>query len=209
MHRSFERGGSMTKGKTAFVVVFLLATLAGIPGQRMSSAQGQPSDKDVRKQAGFDPTKFPGDDLTPLLKGKTFTDGKHDLKTFADGTKLTIETKKNKITKAFLTGPDGSESDATIHSPAGTPTARSFTVGVTVHTPGRERCYICTIGRDKGGPQSSGATTRARQRLITCFKAPCDIFFPEPDPPTIDPLKKAPEPGKAPPKEGVQPTPRH
>lgn len=179
---------------SSVVLVFLLAALGSLAGATMNGTQDQKASEDTRKDPGFDPTKFDSGDLTALLKGKKFTDGKHALKTFADGSKLTIETKKGKIAHTFLTNPDGSESEATIHSPSGTPTARSFSLGISIKTPRGERCYICTFGRDQ--QQSSDAAARDRKRLVTCFRAPCDDFYPEPDPPTIEPLDKKKSGGK-------------
>jgi hypothetical protein len=173
------------------VLVFLLGVMTGMPGVRIGNAQGGLVDEDTRKKPGFDPTQFPGEDLSPLLNGQKFSNGKHTLKPFADGTRLSIETKNGKIRRATLVDVDRSKSAATIHSPEGPPTARRFTVGVHLGVGSLERCYICTFGRDSQQQQSAGANARERRRLVKCYTAPCDDFYPEPEPPPIDPLKKS------------------
>lgn len=171
---------------TLVAVVFSLATVGITTGAGTRNAQDRGVEQDTRKDPGFDPTQFPGEDLSPLLEGKKFSNGKHTLKSFANGTKLTIETKNGKIKRAFLIEADGSKSDATIHSSVGEPTARRFTIGVHLGGGRIEFCFICTFGKDNK-QQSGGAETRSKH----CYRAPCDDFVPEPDPPTIDPLKKS------------------
>jgi len=185
------------RSKIRFAPLFALLFLPGLVTINPSAAAGgaqavktaSRAAGDIRKEPGFDPRKFAVDDLSALLKGKSFSDGRHLLEPFADGTRLSIETKQGKIRRAFLVEKDGAESEATIHSPAGgTPTVRSFTVGVHVKTPVGEVCFICTIGRDSQANKE--AATRERRKLIRCHSAPCDDFYPEPDPPQIDPLKR-------------------
>ena len=172
------------KAASALAILLFLLSIAGAT-KTTSTNQNKPANQDTRKKAGFDPTQFEGEDLTPLLSGQKFSDGRHLLKPFADGTKLSITTKDGKIRRATLIDWDGSRSDATIHSPTDTATVRKFTIGVSIKTPHGETCFICTFGRDKS------SEARSRQRLIRCDRAPCDDFYPEPEPPTIDPLKKA------------------
>ncbi|PYT07883.1 MAG: hypothetical protein DMF60_06145 [Acidobacteria bacterium] len=115
------REDAMTARISSILValIFLLAAVGVTTGARTSGAQDRAGEKDTRKNPNFDPTQVPGEDLGPLLKGKKFSNGKHTLKTFADGTKLSIETKNSKIKRAFLIEADGSTSDATIHSQVG------------------------------------------------------------------------------------------
>jgi hypothetical protein len=185
--KGMEEAMSANITTTFVALVFLLAAVGVRTGATTSNAQDRIVEEDTRKNPDFDPTQFPGEDLGPLLKGKKFSNGKHTLKAFADGTKLVIETKNGKIKRAFLIEANGSKSDATIHSPVGSPTARRFTVGVHLGGGNLEVCFICTFGKDNK-QQSAGAETRRRK---LCYRAPCDDFVPEPDPPTIDPLKKS------------------
>lgn len=162
--------------QTQLIIPIALVVMAGVAGPTTwaQSQSAGTSKKQVSPPARVTTqVKEENVDLVPDIKDKTFSDGKHLIRTLPSGLRISIITKNNRILEVLFTDKDGKEekgkpkeSSAPVESKRGAPTQTG-----TPKTPCTQIvCHGSTtkvIGTD--GQIESETTTN------TCVRVPCPI----------------------------------